>query len=80
MGKDTCVMCGKETPYDLEDHIDTRTGYIEGAGQLCENCYENINDNTHITIPRKYINMYPNNAELGSVVRKFYWDHYTYKN
>ena len=36
MGKDTCVMCGKETPYDLEDHIDTRTGYIEGAGQTCD--------------------------------------------
>jgi hypothetical protein len=35
MAKDYCIMCGVETPYDFETHIDLRIGYIEGAGQLC---------------------------------------------
>ncbi len=39
MAKDTCIMCGVETPYDFETHIDLRIGYIEGAGQLCSACY-----------------------------------------
>lgn len=76
MVKDTCILCGKETPYDFETHIDFRTGYIEGAGQLCHECYTNGTDHTHITIPRKYIRMYPNDMELGGAVRQFYWDHY----
>ena len=33
-----CVNCGKETQYKKSDHVDTRSGYIEGAGQLCSKC------------------------------------------
>ena len=40
MAKDNCIMCGVETPYEFETHIDMRVGYIEGAGQLCKDCYE----------------------------------------
>ena len=40
--KDKCVTCGKETPYHIEDHIDMRIAYIEGAGQLCFDCYDEI--------------------------------------
>lgn len=40
--KDKCVTCGKETLYDREDHIDTRLGYVEGSGQLCLDCYDEI--------------------------------------
>jgi hypothetical protein len=40
--KDKCVSCGCETPYDKMDHIDFRLGYVEGAGQLCLDCYEKI--------------------------------------
>ena len=40
--KDRCVTCGKKTPYDIEDHIDTRNGYIEGAGQFCSICFDEI--------------------------------------
>lgn len=40
MAKDKCVMCGEETPYDETVHIDLRVGYIEGAGQLCIDCYD----------------------------------------
>ena len=34
--------CDKETIYNRTDHIDFRIGYIEGAGQLCLDCYDEI--------------------------------------
>ena len=40
--KDKCVSCGVDTIYDKEEHIDFRIGYIEGAGQLCLECYDKI--------------------------------------
>ena len=40
--KEKCVTCGEETLYDREDHIDTRLGYVEGSGQLCLDCDEEI--------------------------------------
>ena len=40
--KDKCVMCEKETEYDIDEHIDNRLYYVEGAGQLCEECYNKI--------------------------------------
>lgn len=33
--KDKCVICGKETPYSRNTHIDFRVGYVEGGGQGC---------------------------------------------
>jgi len=38
---DTCIVCGKITPYLKSTNINLRYGYIEGAGQTCpnpENC------------------------------------------
>ena len=40
--KDKCVSCDVETKYSEHDHIDFRIGYIEGAGQLCLDCYDDI--------------------------------------
>ena len=40
--KDKCVSCEVETSYNKTDHIDFRLGYVEGAGQLCLDCYDNI--------------------------------------
>ncbi len=40
--KDKCVSCKVDTTYDREEHIDFRIGYIEGAGQLCLECYDKI--------------------------------------
>jgi uncharacterized protein CbrC (UPF0167 family) len=37
-----CVTCGENTPYRFSDSIYTRQWYVEGAGQLCENCYEKV--------------------------------------
>ena len=35
---DICVSCGKVTSYKKTDNIIYRSGYIEGAGQLCFEC------------------------------------------
>ena len=40
--KDKCVNCKRETLYSKETHVDFRLGYVEGAGQLCLDCYEKI--------------------------------------
>ena len=40
--KDKCVSCGKETEYERETHIDYWMYYVEGAGQLCRECFEKV--------------------------------------
>ena len=42
MEKEYCVKCGKETPYTKDVPIDQRDCYIEGAGQLCDDCFIEI--------------------------------------
>lgn len=74
MAKDHCIMCGVETPYDFETHIDLRIGYIEGAGQLCSKCYNQGNNRNHITIPEWLVENHPNDFELGGKVRELYWE------
>ena len=49
MAKDKCVLCGKETPYDKETHVNMRRGYIEGCGQTCpggcdQDIYTEVNE------------------------------------
>lgn len=36
---ETCVMCNVDTNVPKSMHIDFRNNYVEGAGQLCFNCY-----------------------------------------
>jgi hypothetical protein len=85
-----CVICGAETAYRFNDHIDYRFNYVEGAGQLCEKCGGNkevsetfaeveplgIPDPGHmlILVDETTILYTPNDAELGAKVRKIYWD------
>jgi hypothetical protein len=38
MESEQCVLCGALTPYLRQDPIETRIGYVEGAGQLCKSC------------------------------------------
>lgn len=35
-----CIICGKETAYTYNVDINYRYGYVEGAGQLCRDCYD----------------------------------------
>jgi len=37
-----CVSCGEDTPYTFSENIYNRNWYVEGAGQLCETCYNRI--------------------------------------
>jgi hypothetical protein len=85
-----CVICGAETAYRFNDHIDYRFNYVEGAGQLCEKCggYKEVSetfteveplgipDPGHmlILVDETTIVYTPNDAELGAKVRKIYWD------
>ena len=40
--KDKCVLCGKETHYDITTNIEQRQYYVEGSGQLCKDCYRQV--------------------------------------
>lgn len=44
-GKDLCISCKIETEYSHDTSLDYREYYIEGAGQLCKSCYDNIINN-----------------------------------
>lgn len=68
-----CVLCGSETPYRFKDHIDTRYGYVEGCGQLCEPCYTKGTNREQLLIPVSTILTTPNDAELGGKIRNLYW-------
>jgi hypothetical protein len=72
---DKCVICGKDTPYKFNDHINTRIGYIEGTGQGCyqpNSCIEERNSSS-ITISKELIYNIPNDQELGKKIREIYW-------
>lgn len=72
--KDKCILCGNETQYEQSTHIDMRVGYIEGAGQLCDGCYNEGTNRKHIAIPENMIRSTPNDAELGALVRKAWYE------
>lgn len=42
--KDKCVICGNETEYYKDTHINFRWHYVEGCGQLCPGCYRQVYD------------------------------------
>ena len=70
---ETCIMCGKETTTLKSTHVDFRYGYVEGAGQLCRECYLG-EDRNLITVSGGIILDTPNDMELGQKVRQLYWD------
>ena len=42
MEKEKCVSCKKETEVPTITHVDYRTFYMQGSGQLCKACWEEI--------------------------------------
>ncbi len=40
---ENCVMCGRATDIPRNMPIDMRTGYMDGAGQLCRECFRKMN-------------------------------------
>ena len=85
---DHCVLCGVETAYKHDTHVDMRIGYVEGAGQLCPKCYnfdkpsvtkdENpIPLDAHrnlFTVSEYMVLSTSNNQELGAKVRALYFE------
>ena len=39
-----CISCGTETEVKKTDNVIYRSGYIEGAGQLCIECSQRDNE------------------------------------
>ena len=37
-----CINCGDETPYNWFTDINERVHYVEGSGQLCGKCWNEI--------------------------------------
>jgi len=44
-----CVSCGEDTPYRFNENIYMRNWYVEGAGQLCEGCYNRIYQTANVS-------------------------------
>lgn len=40
--KELCIRCNKPTPYDIRTPITFRRYYVEGSGQLCPLCYQEL--------------------------------------
>lgn len=40
-----CALCGADTGEVADTPTYLRRHYVEGSGQLCENCYEEIAEN-----------------------------------
>ncbi len=39
-----CVYCGAETDVPVTMNIDLRNNYVEGAGQLCNDCANKLHN------------------------------------
>jgi hypothetical protein len=37
-----CILCEEQTNVPINQNIENRSFYVEGAGQLCESCYNKI--------------------------------------
>lgn len=56
--KDRCVLCGRETQYDVNTPIDMRRGYEPGSGQQCPDGCLTKSDGSPID-PEKVIRVEP---------------------
>lgn len=74
MAKEKCLSCGVETPYEFDTHIEYRTNYIVGMGQLCRICSNNeLEPVSHLMVPFHIIKDIPNDMELGEKIRQLYY-------
>lgn len=46
-----CVSCGLNTGYSINDHVDSRKTYVDGAGQLCSDCFIEV----YKKVNKKYV-------------------------
>ena len=75
MSREKCITCKSETPYHLSTDIEYRSHYVEGAGQMCKDCWDDLcgsGEDTIYFIPESMIKETPNDSELGQKVRSMY--------
>ena len=41
---DSCISCNKDTGIPCYSNVDMRKNYVDGAGQLCDECFVGIYD------------------------------------
>lgn len=46
--KEICVLCGVDTKWPTGLPIELRSQYAEGAGQLCQKCWDNTGGDIHV--------------------------------
>ena len=39
---ENCIRCGRPTPYNQSTPVDIRKWYVDGSGQLCEQCFSQL--------------------------------------
>lgn len=49
--REKCYLCKCDTPHYKDDPIEKRFNYIEGAGQLCQECYDHCEALRYYTSP-----------------------------
>lgn len=45
-----CVICDTETDVPVNLNTNLRSSYIDGAGQLCKKCYDNLDNKKYIKL------------------------------
>jgi len=50
---EACVSCGLNTHVDKNLDISLRLFYVEGAGQLCKDCYDKVFKENNNDVPNK---------------------------
>jgi hypothetical protein len=46
---ETCVTCNRGTEVPIDLHVDYRHNYVEGVGQLCHECFSEIDEHCELT-------------------------------
>jgi len=47
--KENCVMCGIELETDINTHVDFRAQWVDGAGELCVKCFDDVYGHEPVT-------------------------------
>jgi hypothetical protein len=45
-----CIVCDKVTNVPINLNVSLRHNYVEGAGQLCKTCHDNIDNRFYIKL------------------------------
>ena len=66
-----CIRCGRPTPYDIHTPIASRFYYIDGSGQLCEDCWKRVyGEIKTITLPTPSTPTLPDQERYKELIKK----------